>query len=275
MRNLRLIIAYDGTGYVGWQTQPNGPSVQTTLEAAIRRLTGEQVNVLAAGRTDSGVHALGQVASFQTSSTIPCDGFRKALQNYLPDDIIVRDASDVPQDFHATFSAKRKRYRYVILNGRIHNPFLRRYVWHYHAELDADAMHAAGQVLVGRHDFRSFESQWPNKATSVRDVMELTVRRHPDCPLWFSDLSPTQSASGSGDFLWIEIVANGFLYNMVRAIVGTLVHVGRGRWRTADVRRVLDAMNRSQAGDTAPAHGLYLVQVDYPDAAPVQPDTVY
>ena len=263
MRNIRLTIAYDGSNYVGWQVQPNGPSVQTAVQKAIRKLTGSDVNVLSAGRTDSGVHALGQVASFQTESSIPCEGFRKALHKFLPNDIIVRDAEEVPLDFHATHSAKQKRYRYVIHNCQTHNPFLRNYVWHYHHELDSAAMHKAGQELVGTHDFRSFESHWPNKASSVRTVKEVTVRRQRFCPLWLGNVDQQPTEDDSGEFIWLEIVADGFLYNMVRAIVGSLVPVGRGRWDGNDIRRILTAMDRSAAGDTAPPNGLYLVHVDY------------
>lgn len=258
-----MTLAYDGTRYVGWQIQPNGLSVQEVVTKAIKRACGEDVNLLAAGRTDSGVHALGQVASFQTQSKIPAEGFRKAIQNFLPDDLQIRDIAEVGLDFHATFSAKRKRYRYVIHNSRIHNPFLRHYVWHYHAALDASAMHAAGQELVGKYDFRSFETNWPNKATSVRTVYELTVRRHRFCPVGFSTGDLPLTADDQGDYIWIEIVANGFLYNMVRTIVGTLVPVGRAQWDAAEVRRIRDVMKRSEAGDTAPAHGLYLVEVAY------------
>ena len=270
MRTIRMTVAYDGTGYVGWQVQPNGESVQAAIERAILKLTGETISVLSAGRTDSGVHALGQVVSFRTESPIPCDGFRKALQKFLEPDVIIRELEDVADDFHATYSAKRKRYRYVIHNVRTHNPFLRNYVWHRHSRLDDVAMHAAGQELVGKFDFRSFESHWPNKATSVRTVMELTVRREHYCPIFFElprgELPESQrghAGQSQGDFIWLEIVADGFLYNMVRAIVGTLVPVGAGRWTPGDVRRILDAQDRSQAGDTAPPQGLYLVEVDY------------
>ncbi len=274
MRTIRMTVAYDGTNYVGWQIQPNGESVQAAIERAILKLTGEQISVLSAGRTDSGVHALGQVVSFQTASPIPCDGFRKALQKFLEPDVIIRDLQETHAEFHATYSAKKKRYRYVIHNTRIHNPFLRNFVWHRHSRLDDEAMHQAGQELVGTYDFRSFESHWPNKATSVRTVMELTVRREHYCPIFFE--SPRGELPGprnggdsghNGDFIWLEIVADGFLYNMVRSIVGTLIHVGTGRWTADDVRRIRDAMDRSQAGDTAPAQGLYLVEVDYSDAS--------
>lgn len=279
LRNIRLILAYDGTNYVGWQVQPNGLSVQAVVMRALKKLMGHDVNLLCAGRTDAGVHAFGQVASFQTETPIPCDGIRKALRRFLPDDVIVHHVDEVPIEFHATFSAKQKRYRYVIHNTRIHNPFLRNYVWHYHAELDAQAMHDAGQCLVGKHDFRSFESRWPNKATSIRTIKELTVQRRDHCPLNFRAESsqptpvetssplaegnmPTEENTG-GDFIWVEIVADGFLYNMVRSIVGTLMSVGRGRWDAADVKRILEVQNRSQAGDTALARGLYMVKVDY------------
>lgn len=263
MRNIRMTIAYDGTNYVGWQIQPNGPSVQSAVEYAIQKQTGEDVSVVATGRTDSGVHAMGQVVSFRTNSPIPCDGLRMALQKFLNPDVFIRSVDEVPDDFHATYSAKKKRYRYVIHNARIHNPFLRNYVWHQHGVLDSAAMHDAAQKLIGTHDFRSFESHWPNKASSVRTVMEVTVKRQRFCPLWFgsNDLAPADE--DAGDFIWIEIVANGFLYNMVRSIVGTLVFVGRGRWNSEEVERVLIAKNRSIAGDTAPAFGLYLVEADY------------
>lgn len=263
MRNLRMTIAYDGSNYVGWQIQPNGLSVQTVVETAIEKLTGTHHNVLAAGRTDSGVHALGQVASFRTDSPIPCEGFQKALLTYLPDDVIVRDVEEVPDDFHATFSARQKRYRYVIHNCRTHNPFLRNYAWHFHRPLDSGAMHEAGQELLGTHDFRSFESHWPNKATSIRRVKEVTVKRQNHCPIWLGPDDQQSSPDNNGDFIWIEIVADGFLYNMVRAIVGTLVPVGRGRWNSEDVRRILSTMDRAAGGDTAPPQGLYLVHVDY------------
>ncbi len=184
MRNIRLTLAYDGTGYVGWQIQPNGISVQSVVEAGIREFSGTKPSLIAAGRTDAGVHALGQVANFQTESAIPCQGFRAGLQAYLPRDIVVVDADEVPLDFHATYAAKRKRYRYVIQNARAAHPFLRNYVYEYHAHLDEQEMHAAGQVFVGTHDFRAFETQHPNTASSVRTVFELNVRRLAEWTAW-------------------------------------------------------------------------------------------
>lgn len=307
-RTLRLKLAYDGTDYVGWQIQPNGPSVQAAVEQAIAQLTGQPANVMAAGRTDSGVHALGQVASFRTASRIPCVQFRRGLQNFLPEDILVREVDEVPADFHATHSALFKRYRYIIRNDRVRDPFLRRYVWQYHAPLDTDLMAAAAQQLVGTHDFRSFESHWPNKATSVRTVLEATITRQPGWHVWQTLLPAVSSAetsaagaqpescspadglaasgfslaeltrgaaTGEGEplppFLCFDIVADGFLYNMVRAITGTLIKAGLGRWSPAEVRRVLENQSRDHAGETAPARGLYLVHVEYDTPHPQQP----
>jgi tRNA pseudouridine38-40 synthase len=266
MRNIRLTLAYEGTAYVGWQIQPNGRSVQAVLEQAIQRLTNEPVKVIAAGRTDSGVHALGQVANFHTSRSIPCTKLRSGLQTFLPDDVVVLEAREVDPKFHATYSAKWKRYRYVIFNGSVLPPFLRNFVWQHHARLDVSAMHAAAQVLLGKHDFRCFESQFPNKATSVRTIQEISVDRYAGWPVWTQTGSLHRSDGGGRDFIWLDVVADGFLYNMVRAIVGTLVKVGRGLWTADDVRRILENQDRGQAGETAPARGLYLVHVAYEDA---------
>lgn len=296
MRNIRLTLAYDGTSYVGWQIQPNGLSVQAAVEAALREFSGCDASLIAAGRTDAGVHALGQVANFRTESAIPCQGFRAGLQAYLPDDIVVRHAEEVDPAFHATYSAKRKCYRYVIDNARPAHPFLRHYAHEFHAALDTAAMHAAAQALLGTHDFCAFESQHPNTASSVRTLFEATVGRFDGWPAWNAppvvrssrpgsgELEPGELGRGelgrgelgrgelrrgelgSGEFIWIDIVADGFLYNMVRAIAGTLIRVGERKWDAGDVRRILDGHDRAQAGPTAPACGLYLVSVDYDDA---------
>jgi tRNA pseudouridine38-40 synthase len=281
MRNIRLTLAYDGTGYVGWQIQPNGISVQATVEAAIERLTGSRPSLIAAGRTDAGVHALGQVANFQTESTIPREGFRAGLGTFLPRDILVLDADEVPLSFHATHCARRKRYRYVILNARAGYPFLRHYAHEFHVPLCEQAMHEAGQELLGKHDFRAFESHHPNTSSSVRTVLELSVGRHAGWPTWTQN-APCAGTAGPrsiptdskvDDFIWIDIVADGFLYNMVRAIAGTLIRVGEGKWGPSDLRRILQGGDRKQAGATAPACGLYLVSVEYqPHAADSNPE---
>jgi tRNA pseudouridine38-40 synthase len=267
MRNIRLTLAYDGTRYAGWQFQPNALSVQATVEAALREFTGLETSLLAAGRTDAGVHALAQVVSFRTESAIPCRGFCAGLQRYLPGDIVVRNADEVPLDFHATYAAKRKRYRYVIDNARVSHPFLRNFSHVFYPPLDADFMHEAAQVLVGRHDFSAFESHHPNTATSVRTVLEISVARFDGWPTWHAVTQGTRENPSAGEFIWIDIVANGFLYNMVRTIAGTLIRVGERKWDVADLRRILEGHDRRQAGSTAPACGLYLVSVDYADVS--------
>lgn len=287
MRNIRLLIAYDGTAYVGWQVQPNGTSIQSVVQEAIRRLTGEDVKLIAAGRTDSGVHALGQVANFHTASNIPASQMRRGLQNYLPDDVVIRHVDEVPADFHSTYDAIRKRYRYVIRNDRVKDPFTRHHAWRYWGDLDVEAMHAAARVLVGTHDFRCFESQWPNKATSVRTIEEATVVRRDAWDVWEDGIqkaesgerkaelhgeSPQPSTLSPQPFISFDVVADGFLYNMVRAITGTLINVGRGKWTPDDVRRIVEDGDRGRAGETAPACGLFLVKVDYPDCSPT-PDS--
>lgn len=271
-RNIRLTIAYDGSRYVGWQIQPNGLSIQQVVTDAVRRLTGEEIKLIAAGRTDSGVHALGQVANFHTVGTIPADKFRPALQGLLPDDVVVVDSGEVPSEFHATYSAIRKCYRYVMHLGETSLPFYSRYAWRVGGELNLPAMQAAAGHVVGTHDFRCFETQFPNKATSVRTVESARLALRPAWLMWTGfDFAAGESVIGpEGEFLVFEIAADGFLYNMVRAIVGTLVDVGRGRFTADDVARMIADGDRSLAGPTAPPQGLFLVSVDY-DLANLRP----
>ena len=263
MRNIRLTLAYDGTEYCGWQTQPQAPTVQASVEGAIQEVTRGAAALIAAGRTDSGVHAVGQVAHFHTESGIPIDRIKPALQSCLPRDIVVLEATLAPDSFHARYSALRKRYRYVIDNSATPLPFLNRYACYIRGPLDAEAMHEAAQALVGTHDFRCFESHWPNRASSVRTIFELTVQRQPGWPAWFQPhaLGPTQSAAG--DIICLDVVADGFLYNMVRSIAGTLLDVGRHKCSAVEVAGILAAQSRADAGVTAPARGLYLMQVEY------------
>jgi tRNA pseudouridine38-40 synthase len=244
MRNIELTLSYDGTDFFGWQRQPDRRTVQQVLEEAIGRLTGVASNTNASGRTDAGVHAVGQVVHFFTTSRHPPETFVKALNAMLPPDVRVKEACDVPQSFHATLDAKAKLYRYVIDNGRVADPFQSRHAWHVFPPLDAMAMHAAAQSLRGRHDFHSFETNWPNRMSSVRTITHIAVNR-------------------VGDFVWVDVEADGFLYNMVRSITGTLVEVGKGKWPASKVAEALAAEDRREAGPTAPPQGLFLVRVRY------------
>jgi tRNA pseudouridine38-40 synthase len=245
MRNLKLTLSYDGTDFSGWQTQPGKRTVQETLERAIGELTGAaRVRVNASGRTDAGVHALGQVVNFYSDTRHSPDVLVRALNAHLPPDVVVREAAEMPQAFDANHDAKRKLYRYVIHDGPVPDLFLRRYYCQSRHPLDAAAMRRAALPLQGRHDFHSFETDWPNRMSSVRTVTHLSVNRF-------------------GDWIWIDVEADGFLYNMVRAIAGTLMNVGRGYWPEERVAEILNAADRVQAGPTAPAQGLFLVRVSY------------
>jgi len=244
MRNIKLTIGYDGTDFKGWQTQPGFRTVQETLEGAIRALTGATVRLNASGRTDTGVHAVGQVANFYSNTHHPPDVLVAAVNAHLPHDIVVSEAEDVPQAFDANRDARRKLYRYVIHDGPVPNVFLRRYAYHSRRRLNVEAMRQAAEPLRGRHDFRSFETDWPNRMSSVRSITHLTLNR-------------------TGDWIWLDVEADGFLYNMVRAIAGTLINVGRGYWPPTQVTHILGAEDRREAGPTAPAQGLFLIRVTY------------
>jgi tRNA pseudouridine38-40 synthase len=245
VRNLKLVVSYDGTDFHGWQTQPGFRTVQETLEQAITALTGEErVRVNASGRTDTGVHAVGQVVNFYTITRHSCEVLVRAVNAHLPPDVVVVSAEDMPQSFDANRDAKRKLYRYVIHDGEVPDLFLRRYCHHSRHRLDAAAMARAASPLRGRHDFHSFETDWPNRLSSVRTITHLAVNRF-------------------GDWIWIDVEADGFLYNMVRAIAGTLINVGRGYWPETQVAEILTAEDRTEAGPTAPAQGLFLMRVMY------------
>ncbi|HVA46758.1 MAG TPA: tRNA pseudouridine(38-40) synthase TruA [Pirellulales bacterium] len=248
MRTIKLTLAYDGTAYAGWQVQPGQRTLQETLEAALATITGETVRVTASGRTDAGVHALAQVVSFDTQSTLSADVFQRALNAELPHDMAVLNAADAPPGFHAIRDAVRKRYRYVLDDAPVPDVFRRHYAWHYRQRLDADTMRRAAQGLLGTHDFRSFETGWPQRTSSVRTIFDLSVRR---------------GLFGDDELIAVEVEADGFLYNMVRAIVGTLVEVGRGTRPEDWPVEVLAAQDRRVAGMTAPPHGLFLLRVEY------------
>jgi tRNA pseudouridine38-40 synthase len=244
VRTLKLTLAYDGTRLVGWQRQAEGVSAQGVLEDALSLVEGARVSIHGAGRTDAGVHAIGQVASVTVGCSHDTATLQRALNAQLPDDVRVLAIEEVPSDFHARFGARSKTYRYRIRNTPIADPFDRLYTWHVPERLDVDAMRRAAESLIGTHDFTAFQSTGSDTTSTIR-----TITR-----------SEWQEASGA---LTYEIAGTGFLRRMVRAIVGTLVEVGRGWRQPASVAALLAGGSRSEAGPTAPAHGLFLVDVDY------------
>jgi len=260
MHSFKLTLAYDGTRYSGWQFQPGCLTLQETLEQALAKITGETIRVIASGRTDAGVHALGQAVSFRSDTALAPAVLLKALNAELPHDMAVLAAEYAAANFHAIASAKRKRYRYLLCDGPVRDVFARNYAWQLHTRLDDAAMHRAAQALVGKHDFASFETSGSERQSSVRTVLELTVSRGGAAP----QISPVGPPHGCpADFVSIEIEADGFLYNMVRAITGTLVEVGQGKRGEDWPREVLAACDRRAAGRTAPAQGLVMLRVDY------------
>ncbi|MBN1855033.1 MAG: tRNA pseudouridine(38-40) synthase TruA [Pirellulales bacterium] len=248
MRCIKLTIAYDGTSYSGWQRQPGQLTVQGALESAWKSLTGESVRIAGSSRTDAGVHALGQVASLVTESRLETRILRNGLNAKLSTDIVVLEVEEAPADFHATDTARRKRYRYQIHNHRLRTVLNQRITWHVPYALDVEAMHRAGQGLVGRHDFACFQSVGSQRESTIRTIHELLVRK---------------GQGGEPDRVDIEVEGDGFLYHMVRTIAGTLVEIGRGARPETWIADVLASRDRSLAGPTAPPHGLFLVSVHY------------
>ncbi|HND51202.1 MAG TPA: tRNA pseudouridine(38-40) synthase TruA [Pirellulaceae bacterium] len=261
-----LTIAYDGTDFAGWQRQPHKRTVQGEMELAWSVVTGEKVHAVASGRTDAGVHALGQVVSVQSRACIPGERMRAALNRHLPEDIVVRDAAIVRDGFHAIREARRKRYRYLVQDGRLLDPLSKRSAWHVKYDLDADAMNRAGQLLVGTHDFASFETSGSQRLTTERTVFEVLVERPTDVDGGVSAYAFYAPICDPRRRLVIEVEADGFLYNMVRNIAGTLVAVGRGKHPESWVADVLAAKDRRKAGMAAPPQGLYLLRVEYDPA---------
>lgn len=244
MRRIRLTIAYDGTDYCGWQKQDGAPSVQETVEDAIRKLTGEPAEVIGASRTDSGVHALGQTAVFDTESPVPADRFVPALNSFLPDDIRITESEEVPESFHPRFDAHKKRYEYRIFIGNVCPPMRFRYVHHLREVPDVTAMQEAASYIVGTHDFTSFCAAGAQVKTKVRTVTSIQVEK-------------------AGDEIVIAVEGDGFLYNMIRIIAGTLVNAGLGRTKPAEIPDIITGMDRSLAGPTLPAKGLCLCKIWY------------
>ena len=260
-RTFKLTVAYDGTHLVGWQRQRTGTSVQGLLEDALARLAGEPVTVVGAGRTDAGVHAIGQVASACFETLHDAATLRRAINAQLPPEVRVRAVEDAPEGFHARFSATGKKYRYLLLEGEDPGPFLWRYVWRVPGRLDLEAMRAAARGLEGTHDFSAFQSAGSDVHHAVRTVTRAAVEA------WTGGEPPAPVVAappGPGERLLVfEVHAGGFLRHMVRAMAGTLVEIGCGRRLPGDVEGILAGRLRSAAGSTAPASGLWLVSVDY------------
>ena len=253
LRNIKLVLSYDGTDFRGWQVQPGLPTIQGVLAEAIVKITGEAIVPQASGRTDSGVHALAQVAHFATTSSIPSGNIRKALNSCLPDSIRILSADEAPADFHARRSATAKSYRYRLYIGEICPPFLAKYVTHNPYPLDFDAMAKAAAMIVGEHDFTSFAAVDPEKRAQEDDAgLPSNIR---------TVFSSTWQAHENE--LIYTVRGNGFLHHMVRNLVGTFLLVGKGSIPPEEVRSILEKRSRTAAGPTAPPQGLYLVSVEY------------
>ncbi|KRE93875.1 tRNA pseudouridine synthase A [Paenibacillus sp. Soil766] len=253
MRNLRFTISYDGSSYSGFQIQPKSDTVQYRLEQAVFLLTGETVKVISSGRTDAGVHAKAQVINFITSSKIPVERWCLALNARLPRDIVAHTAEEVLPTFHSRKAAKRKTYCYTIRSARFPDVFHRNFEYHHPTHLNVEAMREALPCLLGEHDFTSFCTVRTDKEIKVRTLYEVRMETESDVLL----------ATGKVERIRLIITGNGFLYNMVRIIVGTLIQIGEGKRPPSDMQRVLEARDRSQAGPTAEAMGLTLWKVDY------------
>ena len=258
-RNFKLTVAYDGTDFSGWQSQPRQRTVQDAMQRAIRKVTGESVKVIGSGRTDSGVHALAQVASCKIDHW-PAEAYRlvKAINAFLPETVTMLEAVDAPDEFHAIRDAKGKRYRYQMQLGGPRDVFLHRYYWRVKYPLDIDLLHRAAEHIVGEQDFASFQAAGAVRKSTVRNVRACDVIVESGTRLSCSPASQIPRVA-------IEVEADGFLYNMVRNIVGTLVEVGRGRFPPSWIDDLIAAKNRVIAGQTAPPEGLFLKRVDYDD----------
>ncbi len=279
MKRILLIIAYDGTDYAGWQRQDNALTVEEVLENALSELTGEEIDVAGASRTDAGVHAYGNVAVFDTESPIPPERFAIALNSFLPDDIRVTESMEVPEDFHPRYADSEKTYQYHILNTRIPLPTMSRYAHHVYEKLDINSMRSAASCLIGEHDFTAFCAAGSQVKSKVRTIYSIDIDV---APLYGEtedystaddlDDEPDTDTSALSDELsepeydrdiCIRITGNGFLYNMVRIIAGTLIEVGIGRFTPERVEQALIQKKRDLSGPTAPAKGLFLEMIEY------------
>jgi tRNA pseudouridine38-40 synthase len=244
MKRIKLVVAYDGTNYCGWQVQPGKTTIESVLNDQLKRLLKEDVKVIGASRTDSGVHAFGNVAVFDTETRIPGEKISYALNQKLPEDIRIQESSEVESDFHPRRCRCQKTYEYKILNCRFPNPVCRLYTHFFYQPLNVEQMKKGAEFLVGRHDFKSFCSAGSQVEDTVREIYDLVIQK-------------------DGDIVTLQIRGSGFLYNMVRIIAGTLIQVGIGKYEPERIKDIIEAKDRSFAGPTAPAKGLTLVKIDY------------
>lgn len=244
MRNIKLTIEYDGKCYNGWQKQPNKLNIQGEIERAIYNITKEEVDLIGSGRTDAGVHALGQVANFKTNSEISIEKLPLAINSQLKNSIVIKEAEEVDERFHSRYNAKHKTYRYIINNSKCGTAIYRNLEYSYPFKLDVEKMKQASKYFEGEHDFKAFKSSGTSSKNSVRTIYKAIVKQE-------------------GEKIIIELTGNGFLYNMVRIISGTLLDVGLGKIRAEEIPEKIESKDRQRAGKTLPAHGLYLVEVKY------------
>ncbi|MFR7873916.1 MAG: tRNA pseudouridine(38-40) synthase TruA [Christensenellales bacterium] len=244
MRNIKLTIEYDGKDFNGWQKQPNKLNIQGEIERAIYNITKEEVDLIGSGRTDAGVHAFGQIANFKTNSNISIEKMAIAINSQLKNSIVVKKAEEVDERFHSRYNAKRKTYRYVINNTEYGSAIYRNLEYHFPIKLNVENMKEAAKFFEGEHDFKAFKSSGTSGKNSVRTIYKAEVRT-------------------DGERILIELTGNGFLYNMVRIISGTLLDVGLGKIEPSEIEDIINSKDRTRAGKTLPAHGLYLVKVNY------------
>ena len=245
MRNIKIVVEYDGSRYKGFQRlQDNENTIQGKIESVLSKMADENIEIVGSGRTDMGVHAYNQVANFKTDSNLSVQKIRDYLYKYLPEDIVVKEVQEVDDRFHARYNAKQKVYLYKISNSKHHDVFLRKYSTHIEKQLDIELMKKASEYLIGEHDFTSFASSKSKKKSNIRDIHSITINKNKD-------------------IIDIYVEGNGFLYNMVRIIVGALMDVGLHKKTPEDIKTMLEVKDRSKASDTAPAKGLYLYSVKY------------
>ncbi|MBF0559264.1 MAG: tRNA pseudouridine(38-40) synthase TruA [Nitrospirae bacterium] len=255
MRNIKLVMQYDGTHYHGWQVQPGTATIQSVLQERIATITGEEISSIAAGRTDAGVHALAQVAAFKTTSRLSCDTLKNALNALLPGDIRITAASDADLSFHPRYDAKGKVYFYIVANMQVLSPFLHNYAWRVPQPLDLQSMCSAANFMHGTHDFTSFRASGCGAKTPIKTIFHSTIER--------LDSLEFMTAGLSGNFLKLRIEGDGFLRHMVRNIAGTIVEIGKGKISPDMIEKLFIAKDRRLAGPTAPARGLFLERVNY------------